>query len=102
MKDNDILLLRQQLDVAKKLAEDNTAARRDAEEKLKEVENIFDNYQKEKRKERKKILKDAQKATEAYQDLLGSVGDETEVPREAPSKNLPCGYPMSWPPSIII
>jgi hypothetical protein len=46
MKDKDILLLRQQLEVAKKLAEDNATAQCGAEEKLKEVEKNFNNYSK--------------------------------------------------------
>jgi hypothetical protein len=56
------MFLRQQLEAAKKLAEDNATARCDAEEKLKEVEKNFDNYRKEKRKERKKILEETEEA----------------------------------------
>jgi hypothetical protein len=87
-KDKDIMFLRQQLEAAKKLAEDNATARCDAEENLKELEKNFDNYQKEKRKERKKILEGAQKAAEAYQDLLSSVGEETEEAPGSPPRRV--------------
>jgi hypothetical protein len=42
----------------------------------------FEDYQKRKREERNRLVTGAQRAANVYKDLIESVGEELEVPRE--------------------
>jgi hypothetical protein len=44
----------------------------------------FEDYQKRKREEGNRLVAGAQRAANVYKDLTESVGEESEVPREAP------------------
>jgi chromosome segregation ATPase len=73
-----------QLEAANNLVGENTSARKSAEKQLEKVQKEFDEYWNKKRKEHKKVLDGAQKAADVYKDLLSSVREETEAPRDAP------------------
>lgn len=79
-----IRALEQELEVAKKQAEEVETARKASEEQIKKMHEDFDEYRWQKRDERKKVIVDAQKVVDVYKDLIQSVGEETEAPSDAP------------------
>jgi hypothetical protein len=83
-KDEWIRALEKELEATKKLAEENAAARRTAEEQVEQIRLDFEDYQKRKQGEGNRLVAGAQRAANVYKDLIESVGEESEVPHEAP------------------
>jgi hypothetical protein len=83
-KDARIRALERELEVTKKLAKENEAARKTAEEQAEKMHEEFGDYQKRKRDEHKKVVAGAQRAANVYKELIESVGEESEAPRDGP------------------
>lgn len=79
-----IWALEQELDAARKLAKENDAAHKTDEEQIKKMRHDFEEYRKEKRNERSKIVAGAQRAVNVYRELIESMGEEMEAPDDAP------------------
>jgi hypothetical protein len=76
--------LEKELEAAKRLAKENDAARKSAEEQIKKIRQDFMGYQKRKLEERNKLVTHAQRAVNVYKDLIESMGGESEAPHDAP------------------
>jgi hypothetical protein len=83
-KDERIWALEQELEMAKKLVEENDAAHKTAEEQIEKMHHDFAEYQKQKCEERNWVIAGTQRAANVYKELIESVGEETEAPRDAP------------------
>lgn len=90
-KEERILALEQELEAANKLAEENASSRKAAEEQMVKMRHDLNDHQKQKRDEHKKFIARAQRAVTVYRDLLESVSEETEAPRNAPIADF-----MEW------
>ena len=66
------------------MAEENASALKTMEEQVEKMRQDFEGYQKRKLKERSKLVARAQRAVNMYKDLIESVGEESEAPRDAP------------------
>lgn len=70
--------------MAKKLARENEATRRTIEEQMEKMRHEFVDYQKQKCEERNRVVVGAQRAANVYKELIESMGEDTEVPKDAP------------------
>ena len=64
-----------------KQAEEVETARKTTEEQVKKTREDFDGYHRRKNDERK-IMADTQKVANIHKELIQSVGEETEMPRD--------------------
>ena len=79
--DDKIQALEQELEMVKKQAKEVETTRKTAEEQVKKMREDFDGYHRWKNDEWK-IMADASKVANIHKELIQSVGEETEMPRD--------------------
>jgi DNA-binding protein H-NS len=75
-----IWALKKELESSKKLVEENGAARKTVEEQIEKLGQVFEGYQKKKLDEHNKFVASAQRAANAYKDLIKTWARNRKLP----------------------